>query len=98
MNNRIENYKDGKYASDITQILTIVGEWDKIKPSDTTKILLRAAIDVSFYVSNLQMDLIALKHFQSEYRNDKLRAIERARKAEERIEQLEKLLKTKLNL
>tara|TARA_R110000868_G_scaffold113411_3_gene304411 strand:- start:103 stop:399 length:297 start_codon:yes stop_codon:yes gene_type:complete len=98
MIDRIENIKEGKYAANITEILTVIGEWDKLKPTETTKRLLRAAIEISFYVNNIQVDLMAHRQVQSEYRADKLRAVERARKAEERVEELQITLKSTLNL
>ena len=48
---------------------------------------------ITFYVNNLQEDRKMYNRSLSEYRADKNRAIERARRAEKKIEKLEQELK-----
>ena len=98
MIDRVDNYKQLKYLENIMKILEVLGEWDRIKPSETTKQLVKAATQIGFYVNNLELDLLAHRTFESENRQDKIRAIERARRAEERVEELEKEIENRNKL
>ena len=98
MIDRVDNYKQLKYLENIMKILEVLGEWDRMKPTETTKQLVKAATQIGFYVNNLELDLLAYRTFESEYRQDKVRAIERARKAEERVEELEKQIENRNQL
>lgn len=98
MIDRVDNYKQLKYLENIMKILEVLGEWDRMKPTETTKQLVKAATQIGFYVNNLELDLLAHRTFESEYRQHKVRAIERARKAEERVAELEKQIENRNQL
>jgi len=98
MIDRVDNYKQLKYLENIMKILEVLGEWDRMKPTETTKQLIKAATQIGFYVNNLELDLLAHRTFESEHRQDKARAIERARRAEERVAELEKQIENRNQL
>ena len=49
-----------------------------------------AACEIFFYVNRLQVDRRMFNKVISEYRSDKIRAIERAQKAERKTQELQK--------
>ena len=59
---------------------------------DEIKTLCSVVTNICFYVNRLQSDRYMFDKYCSEVRSDKLRAIERARRAEETIEKLEQQL------
>ena len=79
-----------------TNLLTLqsnVLEWVKAKP-DNKKLneVCDAVVKISFTCNKLQLEKSNYHIAMQEYRHDSIRAIERARKAEDRIEELEKQL------
>ena len=68
-------------------------DWSKARPENKElKDCVSASVNIAFYVNRLNMDRQTYNKVISDYRLDKIRAIERARRAEERIEELEKEL------
>lgn len=93
MNNKIDNLKDIQYYGNIELLSNVVLE--ALKKQETPKLvdMSKAISQIAFYVNNLQEDRKMYNRSLSEYRSDRNRAIERARRAEEKIEKLEKELK-----
>ena len=66
-------------------------EWANLKPDNKDlDAACGAACDIFFYVNRLQVDRRMFNKVVSEFRTDKIRAIERAQKAESKIRELEK--------
>lgn len=89
MTSKIENLKDIEYYSDYESLANILLGWSKKKENAQLDECMRALTQIAFYVNNLQTDRWAHNKIVSEYRADKLRAIERARKADELAEKLQ---------
>ena len=83
MTSKIENLKDIEYYSNFESLSTILLEWNKKKQNAQLDECIRAMTQIGFYVNELQSDRWAYKKSFSEYRADKLRAVERARKTDE---------------
>ena len=93
MNKKIENLKDLNYQANISLISRMILEARNKKESEKLKKMSQAITEIAFYVNNLQMDRWAYNKSLKEYRNDKNRAIARARKSEEELEKLQKKYK-----
>lgn len=93
MNRKIENLKDLEYYGNISLLAELILE--ALKKQSTTKLdkMSQAVTQISFYVNNLQSDRRAFDKIISEYREDKNRAVLRARGAEKKVEELEQQLK-----
>ena len=65
----------------------ILLEYQKKNPTnEKLETLINAVVQIHFYVTELQNDRHLLMLSIDEYRADKLRAVERARKAESKLE------------
>lgn len=93
MNKKINNLKDLQYFGNIQFLCEVVLEAIKKKETDKLKEMSRALTEITFYVNNLQTDRMMYDKSMSEYRTDKNRAVERARKAEKKVEELQEELK-----
>lgn len=68
-------------------------EWSKARPDNKElKQCVEAALKIVFYVNRLDMDRETYNKIIADYRLRSTRSIERARRAEERVEELEKQL------
>ena len=93
MNDKIQNLKDLEYYSSYITCTETISKWLKAKPdNDELKAVSQGFIDICFYVNTLQQELRLHKQAISEYRSDKIRAIERARRSEKELEKTEKAL------
>lgn len=93
MNAKIDLLKDMEYLADIEMLSTLILDQCKKKETPTLTEMSKAIARIFFYVNNLQMDRKMYDKAISQYREDKNRAILRSRKAEERVEELERELK-----
>lgn len=93
MNSKIENLKDLEYYGNITLLAELILEALKKQPTPKLDKMSQAVTQISFYVNNLQSDRRAYNRAMSEYREDKNRAVLRARDAEKKVEELEEQLK-----
>ena len=86
--------EDIQLTSNLLTLQSNVLEWCKAKP-DNKKLneVCDAVVKISFSCNKLQLEKTNYHIAMQEYRHDALRAIERARKAEDRIEEMEKELK-----
>jgi len=82
-----------EYLADIEMLSTLILNQIKKKETKTLTEMSGAISRIFFYVNNLQMDRKMYNKAMSQYREDKNRAVLRARKAEERVEELESELK-----
>ena len=93
MNKKIETLKDIEYQGNIQFLANIILDAIKKKETDKLNRMAEAISDIAFYVNSLQLDRWGYNKSINDYKNQKNRAIERARKAEEKIEKLEVELK-----
>ena len=93
MNDKINNLKDLQYYGNIELLSSVVLE--ALKKQETPKLveMSKAISQITFYVNNLHEDRKMYNRSLIEYRLDRNRAIERARRAEKKIEKLEEELK-----
>jgi len=85
---KLDNLKDMQYLANSEVINNILLNWQKEHPTnDKLETLINAVLQVHFYVQELQNDRHLLMLSIDEYKSDKLRAIERARRVEQKLEQ-----------
>jgi hypothetical protein len=84
---KLDNLKDMQYLTNAEIANNILLEYQKKNPTnEKLETLINAVVQIHFYVTELQNDRHLLMLSIDEYRTDKLRAIERARKAESKLE------------
>ena len=84
---KLDNLKDMQYLANSEVVNNILLEWQKKHPAnDRLETLINAVLQIHFYVQELQNDRHLLMLSIDEYRQDKLRAIDRARKAESKLQ------------
>ena len=91
---KLEVMEDIQLTTNLLTLQSNVLEWVKAKP-DNKKLneVCDAVVKISFTCNKLQLEKNNYHIAMQQYRHDSIRAIERARKAEDRIEELEKELK-----
>lgn len=89
MNKKIHNLKEIQYYTNFNLVGEIILKLKKKYP-DNEKIeeATQAMNEIGFYVQELISDRHMFEQALSEYRGDKLRAIKRARRAEDELEQI----------
>ena len=98
---KIENLKYIQYVTNFNIVSKTLQRWIKLKPNKDVDEMLGALAEIAGYVNNLESNETMRNKIISQYRSDKIRAISRAQRAEEKIEQLKKenkILKTKKQL
>ena len=90
---KLEVMEDIQLTSNLLTLQSNVLEWVKAKP-DNKKLneVCDAVVKISFTCNKLQLEKTNYHLAMQEYRHDALRAVERSRKAEDKIEELEKQL------
>tara|TARA_R100000742_G_C4278642_1_gene101732 strand:+ start:1125 stop:1457 length:333 start_codon:yes stop_codon:yes gene_type:complete len=84
---KLDNLKDLQYLTNAEIANKVLLDWQKNHPTnDRLETLINAVVQIHFYVQELQNDRHLLMLSIDEYRSDKLRAIERARKAESKLQ------------
>ena len=84
---KLDNLKDMQYLANSEIINNILLEWQKKhSTNDKLETLINAVLQVHFYVQELQNDRHLLMLSIDEYKSDKLRAIERARRVEQKLD------------
>tara|TARA_R110000772_G_scaffold124316_1_gene230898 strand:- start:272 stop:604 length:333 start_codon:yes stop_codon:yes gene_type:complete len=93
MNKKLEVMEDIQLTSNLLTLQSNILEWVKAKP-DNKKLneVCDAVVKVSFTCNKLQLEKNNYHIAMQEYRHDSLRSVERARKAEDKITELEKQL------
>ena len=80
---KLDNLKDLQYITNAEIVNKILIDYKKKSPENQDlETLINAVMQIQFYVHELQNDRHLLQLSISEYKNDKIRAIERARRAE----------------
>ena len=89
MNKKIHNLKHINYLANFDIIANTFLEWQEKKPTDTVDKLMKSLIDINYYITDIYTNELYYNESLSEYRTGKLRAIERSRTAEKKVEELE---------
>jgi len=97
MINKIDNLKEMQYLANIELLGRLLLDANKKKPSEKLEEMINAVTEIAFYVNGLKLDKWGYDTAMKEYRSDRNRAIERARRAEKKLEELEKKLKINLD-
>tara|TARA_R100000781_G_scaffold60273_2_gene38518 strand:- start:4001 stop:4309 length:309 start_codon:yes stop_codon:yes gene_type:complete len=87
---KIENLKYIQYVTNFNIVSSTLQKWIKLKPNKEVDQMLGALAEIAGYVNNLESNESMRNKIISQYRADKIRAINRAQRAEEKIEELEK--------
>lgn len=90
---KIDLLKDMEYLTDIEMLSTLILDQCKKNETPTLTEMSKAIARIFFYVNSLQVDRKMYDKAMSQYREDKNRAIMRARNAEVKIRDLEEELK-----
>ena len=90
MNKKIHNLKHLDYLANFDILANTFLEWQDKKPTDTVNKLMGSLMDINYYITEVYSNELYFNKALNEYRADKLRAIERATKAEKKVEELEK--------
>ena len=98
MNAKIDLLKDMEYIVDIDMLTTLVLNQIKKKETTTLTEMSKAIARIFFYVNSLQVDRRMYDKAMNQYREDKNRAVLRARKSDLELEKLRKEIKTLKNL
>ena len=102
MNKKLNNIKEGEYYGNFNLVGEYIVKSRKAKPENKAiNEMYYCWQEVGFYVHNLIANERLYEQSLSEYRSDKIRAVERARRAEEKIEELQQeiqKLQTKLDV
>ena len=98
MDEKIDNLKEMEYYSNFNTVGEYIIKWKKAKPKNNDLIILNnCLVHMGFYVNDLIANQKMYDKSLSEYRSDKIRAVNRARKAEDNLKTLqEKYKKLKL--
>lgn len=93
---KIHNLKHLKYLANFDILANTFLEWQEKKPTDKVDELMGCLIDINYYITEIYKNELYYNESLNEYRADKLRAIDRAQKAEKKVEELEQeILKLK---
>lgn len=89
---KVQNLKSIQFSNDFSTVSRQLIEWKKKKPVPALDKMIEAVTSWYFYTHELEVNQEMWEKSLSEYRADKLRAIERARRAEAKLEKVEKEL------
>jgi len=95
---KIDLLKSIEYSNDFNFLSEVFLKWKKQKSNETIDKLIAANLRMYFYTFNMEEEIRLLRKIVTEYRADKNRAIERARKSELKINELQDLLKKYIKL
>ena len=99
MNKKVENLIDLEYYGAVNICNEYLKKWRDAKPENLElQSFVKSYLDVIFYVNRLDMERYGYEKSYSEFRADKLRAIERARKMEIENDKLKKEINKLKNL
>ena len=102
MNKKINNIKEAEYYANFNSVGEHIIKSRKLKPENKAlNDMYFAWQEVGFYVHNLISNERLYNDSLSEYRTDKIRAVERARKAEDEVKGLQEeiqKLKTRIDV
>jgi len=87
--NNVLDIEEYKYYTDFQEASDILQSWYKQKPTKDMRRLFNAFTDISVYVTQMQQRQRVYDEQLSKFRSAKLRAVERARRAEEKLNKIE---------
>lgn len=87
--NNVLDIEEYKYYTDFQEASEILQSWYKQKPTKDMRRLFNAFTDISVYVTQMQQRQRVYDEQLSKFRSAKLRAVERARRAEEKLNKIE---------
>tara|TARA_A200000159_G_C7246175_1_gene306716 strand:+ start:591 stop:875 length:285 start_codon:yes stop_codon:yes gene_type:complete len=87
--NNVLDIEEYKYYTDFQEASEILKSWYKQKPTKDMRRLFNAFTDISVYVTQMQQRQRVYDEQLSKFRSAKLRAVERARRAEEKLNKIE---------
>ncbi len=87
---KTEVLKDIEYNSHTSICLELLNKWKKDSSNLELQEFIKSFLETIFYTNTLQRDRFIHNKIVEEYRSDKLRAVERARKADSKVDKLEK--------
>ena len=82
---KMENLQDIEYISNFNLVGSILLKWSKIRKTQELETIMGCMNEMAFYNLKLKRERDDLLKVVSQYRSDKIRAVERARKAEEKL-------------
>lgn len=82
---KMENLQDMEYISNFNLVGSILLKWSKIRKTEELQTVMGCMNEMAFYNLKLKRERDNLLEIVTEYRADKIRAVERARKAEEKL-------------
>ena len=87
---KAEVLKDIEYNTHTSVCLETLNKWKKDSSNKEIRLFIKSFLETIFYTNTLQRDRFIHNKMIEEFRSDKLRAIERAQKAEAKTENLQK--------
>lgn len=87
--NNVLDIEEYKYYTDFQEASEILQSWYKQKPTKDMRRLFNAFTNISVYVTQMQQRQRVYDEQLSKFRSAKLRAVERARRAEEKLNKIE---------
>lgn len=87
--NNVLDIEEYKYYADFQEASDILQSWYKHKPTKDMRRLFNAFTNISVYVTQMQQRQRVYDEQLSKFRSAKLRAVERARIAEEKLNKIE---------
>lgn len=87
---KAEVLKDIEYNSHTSICLELLNKWKKDSSNLELQEFIKSFLETIFYTNTLQRDRFIHNKIVEEYRSDKLRAVQRARKADSKVDKLEK--------
>lgn len=87
---KAEVLKDIEYNTHTSVCLETLNKWKKDSSNKDLRLFIKSFLETIFYTNTLQRDRFIHNKMIEEFRSDKLRAVERARKADLKVENLQK--------
>ena len=85
---KIDTLQDIKYINNFNLVSEVLLKWSKLKSNKELDKIISAMSEIAFYNIKLKEERDNMLDIVSEYRADKLRAVQRARKAEEKLNKI----------
>ena len=85
---KIDTLQDIKYINNFNLVSEVLLKWSKIKRNKELDMIISAMSEIAFYNIKIKEERDNMLDIVSEYRSDKIRAVQRARKAEEKLNKI----------
>jgi hypothetical protein len=90
---KIKNLQYIQYVNNFNIISSTLQKWYKKKPIEEVQNMLESMGEIAGYVNTLESNETIKDQIVVEYRSDKIRAVERAERAEDKCDKLESKVK-----